>query len=69
MKHTVLGLGDTNYSQFCYVPQEIHKRMGELGSTCFYPPGWADDGTGCVLVYFYLFPMCCCNPVFADSLC
>lgn len=26
LQYTVLGLGDTNYSQFCYMGKEFHKR-------------------------------------------
>jgi methionine synthase reductase len=48
--YTVLGLGDTNYSDFCLVPKTFHKQMTKLGATCFYEPGYADDGIGLELV-------------------
>ena len=40
------GLGDTNYNNFCNCGKTIHSRLQDLGATIFYPPGWADDGTG-----------------------
>jgi hypothetical protein len=35
----VLGLGDTNYSQFCQTGKNFHRRMSELGAKPFYDPG------------------------------
>ena len=46
MHYALLGLGDTNYNQFCAAPRAIHKRLQELGAHCLLPPAWADDGTG-----------------------
>ena len=46
LNYALLGLGDTNYTQFCNGPKLFHKRLGELGAKCFYGPAWADDGTG-----------------------
>jgi sulfite reductase alpha subunit-like flavoprotein len=46
LHYALLGLGDTNYSQFCNGPKLFHARFQELGATCFYGPRWADDGTG-----------------------
>eukprot|EP00037_Helgoeca_nana_P000003 m.19586 g.19586 ORF g.19586 m.19586 type:complete len:722 (-) comp10003_c0_seq2:192-2357(-) len=43
---TVLGLGDTNYSDFCSVPRKFQSKFRELGAKEFYAPGFADDGTG-----------------------
>ena len=50
LNYTILGLGDTNYNQFCNAPKALHRRLTELGAKTFYPPGWADDGTGLEIV-------------------
>eukprot|EP00537_Pseudo-nitzschia_pungens_P002872 CAMPEP_0172368906 /NCGR_PEP_ID=MMETSP1060-20121228/29634_1 /TAXON_ID=37318 /ORGANISM="Pseudo-nitzschia pungens, Strain cf. cingulata" /LENGTH=1003 /DNA_ID=CAMNT_0013093647 /DNA_START=232 /DNA_END=3243 /DNA_ORIENTATION=+ len=42
----VLGLGDTNYDQFCQHAKLLHKYMGELGGTPVRPLTCADEGTG-----------------------
>ena len=41
-----LGLGDSNYAQFCNGPKEFHRVLQALGATCFFGPFWADDGVG-----------------------
>lgn len=46
LRFTILGLGDSNYSQFCNGPKTLHRRMVDLGATTFYEPDWADDGVG-----------------------
>ena len=46
LEYSILGLGDTNYSQFCNGPRTLHKRLQSLGAKTFYEPGWADDGVG-----------------------
>jgi methionine synthase reductase len=46
LNYALLGLGDTNYAQFCNGPKIFHKRLSELGAKCFYGPFWADDGVG-----------------------
>lgn len=46
LRYALLGLGDSNYSQFANGPKLFHKRLGELGAVCFYGPYWADDGVG-----------------------
>ena len=45
-RFALLGLGDSNYSQFCNGPKVIHKKLQSLGGKIFYEPGWADDGIG-----------------------
>lgn len=49
----ILGLGDSNYNQFCNGPKEIHRLLQEWGAKQFYNPGWADDGV-CPLFFFAL---------------
>lgn len=46
LNYALLGLGDSNYSQFANGPKLFHKCLQELGATCFYGPAYADDGTG-----------------------
>lgn len=46
LNYALLGLGDSNYAQFCNGPKLFHKRFEDLGAKCFYGPFWADDGTG-----------------------
>lgn len=42
----VLGLGDTNYDQFCACGKLIDRKMAELGGKRICPIACADEGTG-----------------------
>ena len=44
LNYCLLGLGDSNYAQFCNGPKLFHAAFQELGAKCFYGPFWADDG-------------------------
>jgi len=46
VRFALLGLGDTNYNDFCAAPKALLRRLTELGAKPFYPPGWGDNGTG-----------------------
>ncbi|GBG27660.1 NADPH--cytochrome P450 reductase [Hondaea fermentalgiana] len=41
----VLGLGDTNYDQFCWVAKRVDARMEQLGAKRILPLACADEGT------------------------
>ena len=41
-----MGLGDTNYDQFCHMGKIIDKRLKELGGNRFHPLCCADEATG-----------------------
>ncbi|KAJ2807777.1 hypothetical protein H4R20_001137, partial [Coemansia guatemalensis] len=45
LRFAILGLGDTNYSNFCNTAQRLDKQLLGAGATAFYPKGLADDGT------------------------
>ncbi|KAG0053792.1 hypothetical protein BGZ83_000427 [Gryganskiella cystojenkinii] len=45
-KYAILGLGDTNYDNFCQTAKRLDTRLQELGATSFYARGLADDATG-----------------------
>ncbi|KAG0175403.1 hypothetical protein DFQ28_007066 [Apophysomyces sp. BC1034] len=47
---TILGLGDTNYSNFNNTGKRLERKAKELGATVFYPKGLADDAEGLELV-------------------
>ena len=39
---SILGLGDSNYDQFCNTANRIEKKLVALGATSFYQKGLAD---------------------------
>ncbi|TPX58123.1 hypothetical protein PhCBS80983_g03352 [Powellomyces hirtus] len=45
-RYAVLGLGDTNYSNFCNTSKRLEKKMNDLGAVAFTKSGFADDATG-----------------------
>ena len=53
LRFAYLGLGDTNYTQFCNGPKTMRAALLDCGAQEFYAPGWADDGTGFVRPAFY----------------
>ena len=42
----LLGLGDTNYTNFCNCGKTMDKRLAELGASRFYESDFADDAVG-----------------------
>ncbi|KAG9294024.1 hypothetical protein G9A89_019362 [Geosiphon pyriformis] len=45
-RFAILGLGDTNYSNFNNTARRLEKKLLELGGSSFYEKGLADDATG-----------------------
>ncbi|KAK7497577.1 hypothetical protein BaRGS_00011217 [Batillaria attramentaria] len=50
MNYTILGLGDTNYTNFCNNAKVVDRRLHELGGQRFYPSGFADEAVGLEVV-------------------
>ncbi|KAI9500307.1 hypothetical protein BX070DRAFT_217158 [Coemansia spiralis] len=46
LRYAILGLGDTNYSNFCNTAMRLDRQLTDSGATSFYAKGLADDGTG-----------------------
>ncbi|KAL8606119.1 hypothetical protein ACOMHN_032126 [Nucella lapillus] len=46
VSYTVLGLGDSNYSNFCRNPKDLDRRFSELGAKRFCPSAFADEVEG-----------------------
>jgi sulfite reductase alpha subunit-like flavoprotein len=46
VKFAVLGLGDTNYDQFCATGKVLDKKLAELGGKRMLPLACADEATG-----------------------
>lgn len=45
-RFTVLGLGDSNYSNFNNSGKKLEKKFKDLGAQVFYEKGLADDAEG-----------------------
>ncbi len=46
VNYTVLGLGDSNYSKFQYIPKQVDDLLHKLGAKKFYKRGEADEACG-----------------------
>lgn len=49
-QYALLGLGDSNYTNFCNMGKKLNRRLLELGANQFHEPGFADDGIGMEIV-------------------
>ncbi|XP_046573370.1 methionine synthase reductase-like [Haliotis rubra] len=50
LHYTLLGLGDSNYTNFCNCGKTLDRRLEDLGAVRFYNSGWADDAVGLEVV-------------------
>lgn len=50
VNYTVLGLGDSNYTKYQFIPKQIDDCLVKLGATRFYQRGEADDAYGLEIV-------------------
>jgi sulfite reductase alpha subunit-like flavoprotein len=50
VKYAVLGLGDSNYSKYQYIPRQLDEYFSKLGAQRFYKKGEADDAYGLEMV-------------------
>lgn len=46
LDYALLGLGDTNYTNFCGFPRAVNRQLERLGARKIYRPAWADDAVG-----------------------
>lgn len=46
LNYALLGLGDSNYTNFCNNGKTIDRQLEQLGAKRFYESGWADDAVG-----------------------
>ena len=44
--YTILGLGDSNYSKFQFIPKQVDDILHKLGAKKFYKRGEADEASG-----------------------
>ncbi|RDD45610.1 Methionine synthase reductase [Trichoplax sp. H2] len=50
LSYALLGLGDTNYNNFCNCGKTLNGLLETLGASSFYPIGCADDAVGLEIV-------------------
>ena len=46
LPYTILGLGDTNYTNFCQPAKRLDRKLTELGAKCIQAKALADDAVG-----------------------